>query len=242
MLDKTSFSSNSIDFNNPAWVEKQQQLFNERIEKPNKWANGAYNSLKTNAPPLPFKKFNELEPGDVLLFDPKAGDLTGAAVADVSNFGQNSQKSSASHTVTYLKEENGKKIFMDNLPGEGPKIINEDELRTIYLERNASVAKLVGQPLNTNQANILYQTAKEMELKNIEKSGSGNYWDSTNYGAIGNDNMLCSETSWALIKSTGRALPLSKSWVSKSTGVNFSPADFYENTQYFFVTPLSLDK
>lgn len=230
------------DYNDPEQVAKEKQLIKERTENPNKWADGIYNSLKTTAPPLPFKKFGELESGDVILFAPKSGDLGGAAVADVSNFGQTSQKSDASHTVTYLKEENGKKVFMDNFPGEGPKIIDEDELRTKYLERDASVAKLVGQPLNAEQATKLYETAKEMETKNIGKIGQGNYWDSTNYGTIGKDNMVCSEASWALIKSTGRELPLSKSWISKSTGVDFSPADFYEQTQYFIVTPLSMSK
>lgn len=230
------------DYNNPKLIALEKQLIKERIEKPNKWANGIYNSLKTNAPPLPFKKFDELEPGDVILFAPKSDDPAGAAVADISNFGQESQKSTASHTVTYLKEVEGKKVFMDNFPGEGPKIIDENELRIKYLDRDASVAKLVGQPLNDEQAKTIYETAREMETKNINKIAQGNIFDTTNYGTIGKDNMVCSEASWALIKSTGRELPLSKSWVSKTSGVDFSPADFYEHNQYFIVTPLSLSK
>jgi hypothetical protein len=114
-----------------------------------------------------------------------------------------------------------------------------------YADRNAQVAKLsnygMAQPLNKEEADKLYKAAKELETKNIEAKvqKAGNLLDNTNYG-IGKDNIVCSSASWMLLKSAGRTMPLSKSWVAKAVGIDFSPSDFYENTQYFLVTPLSL--
>lgn len=243
---ETKKKQSEFDFTNTSWLETQKKNFKERTEKPNKWANEIYNSLKTNTPPLPYKKFDELESGDVILFDPN--DIAGKGVKLTDQILSGSQVSDASHTVTYLKEEKGKKIFLDNMPGEGPKIISEDELLKKYVDRDAQVAKLsnygVAQPLNEEEANKLYEAAKELEAKNIANKvdKEGNLFDNTNYGTIGKDNLVCSEASWFLIKSTGRELPLSKSWATRATGVDFSPADFYDNTQYFVVTPLSMPK
>ena len=250
-LDNTetvSKTNETFDASNTEWIKQQKENFAKRLEEPNPWCNSIYNSLKTNVPPLPFKKFDELQPGDVLLFAPQVGTFDGAqgaAVADISNFGQKSQESNASHTVTFLKETTeGKKLFMDNMPGEGPVIISEVELRNRYNKRDASVAKLSGlaQPLNTEEAEKLWEKAKEMQSKNTEfKNNTSNYpWSDESMYGVGKDNVVCSKASWTLLKSAGRELPLSQSWITNKIGVDFSPADFYAYKQYFLITPLSL--
>ncbi|MDP3353108.1 MAG: hypothetical protein Q8S44_05145 [Flavobacteriaceae bacterium] len=233
-------------------ITEQKHLIQQRLKEPNRWSNGVINSLKTNEPPLPYKRFNELESGDVILFSPSqessiTDKITGKAIIKADQIASGSNVSSASHTVTYLKEENGKKLFLDNIPGQGPKIISEDELLKSYGDRDTQVAKLntygIAQPLNKEEAIKLYETAKEMEVKNKadKVNKAGNLVDTTNYGAIGKDNIVCSEASWILLKSTGREMPKSKSQEAKTLGVDFSPSDFYENVQYFLVTPLSIN-
>ena len=243
-----------IDKMNAAdWVKAQQDLIQNRIREPNKLCNDICNSLKKNEPSLPYKKFNELESGDVILFSPNMNEeltvdkITGKIISLTDKFTSGTKTAEASHTITYLKEENGKKLFLDNNPGQGPKILTEEAVLLKYGDRNAQVAKLsnygVAQPLNQKEAMKLYEAAKEMEAKNItfQKEHSKNLIDNTNYGIWGGNNIVCSEASWALLKSTGRKMPDSRSTVAKAFGVSFSPSDFYENTQYFLVTPLSLE-
>lgn len=233
------------------WTQAQKQLVQNRLNEPNRLCSGICNALKINEPPLPYKKFDELQSGDVILFSPNLeggltiDKITGKIISAADKIVSRSAVTGASHTVTYLKEENGKKLFLDNNPGQGPKIITEEEILLKYADRTAQVASPgsygVAQPLNNEEAARLYNAAKEMEAKNIaakiEKAGS--LFDKTNYG-IFKENIVCSEASWILLKSTGRKMPLSKSWLAKAVGIDFSPSDFYDNSQYFLVTPLSI--
>ena len=218
--------------NNPAWIENQKKLFQQRLEKSNKWCGALYNSLKTKAPPLPYKKFDELQPGDVLLID------GGEAIPAADNLLSGDKVSHASHTVLYLKEVNGKKLFMDNQPGEGPRIISEDVFLKRYGSREADVAKLA-QPLNKKEAKDLFTAAVEMARKN-RKTITDNLLG-TNYGVWGRDNVVCSEADWALLKVAGRAIPQSGDKEKVAVGIYFSPAD-YINNEYFLVTPLAMPK
>lgn len=217
---------------NADWMKKQKQLIEQRLKEPNKYASAIYKSLKTNAPPLPWKTFNELQPGDVLLIE-------GLGIAAVDNkFSSGDNASRASHTVIYLKEVNGKKLFLDNQPFEGPRIISEDEFLKLYSPRGAEVAKLA-QPLNEKEGKQLFAAAVEMAQKN-RKEIANNWFGTplleTNYGAWGKENVVCSESDWALINATGRNIPKSGDLIKVGLGIDFSPAD-YKNSQYFLVTP-----
>jgi len=225
-----------FDNTNVEWIKKQKQLVEQRLKEPNKYASAIYKSLKTNAPPPPWKTFNELQPGDVLLIE-------GSAVAYADNklsTGNNSSR--ASHTVIYLKEVNGKKLFLDNQPNEGPRIISEEEFLRLYGHRGADVAKLA-QPLNEKEGKLLFTAAVEMVQKNNKQlinkdTFFGKYLlDVTNYGAWGKDNVVCSESDWAIINATGRTIPHSDNILKLALGLNFSPSDFYSSS-YFMVTPL----
>jgi len=222
-----------LDVLDTVWINLQKELIKDR--KDNKWANGIRNSLSNNAPPLPYKKFDELQSGDVLLVAPD--DMVGKAIRWGDQIGSGSTESSASHTITYLKEVNGQKLFMDNVPFQGPTIISEKQLKEKYGNKNMDVAQLssfgVAQPLNEAEAEKLFKAAVKMQSDNIN---SGN----TNYGGWGKNDLVCSEASWALINSTGRTIPGTDFGIKRSFGVNFSPADFYAGKQYFLVTSLSM--
>jgi len=224
-----------LDALDSTWINLQKELIKDR--KANKWSNGIYNTLTNNAPPLPYKKFDELQSGDVLLVAPD--DMVGKAIRWGDQLGSGSTESSASHTITYLKEVNGQKLFMDNLPSKGPTIISETQLREKYGNKNMDVAQLssfgVAQPLNEVEADKLFKAAVKMQSDNIN---SGN----SNYGIKGDNNMVCSEASWALINSTGRSIPGTDFGIKSTVGVNFSPADFYARKQYFLVTSLNMSK
>jgi len=217
---------------NAEWIKKQKQLIDQRLTEHNKYASAIYKSLKTNAPPPPWKTFNELQPGDVLLIE-------GSGIAAVDNkFSSGNNASRASHTVIYLKEVNGKKLFLDNQPFEGPRIISEDEFLTRYSPRGAEVAKLA-QPLNEKEGKQLFTAAVEMAQKNRKKI-TDNWFGTplleTNYGAWGKENVVCSESDWALINAAGRKIPKSGDSIKVGLGIDFSPAD-YKNSPYFLVTP-----
>jgi hypothetical protein len=222
---------------NVAWLKKQKQLIEQRLKEPNKYASAISTSLKTNAPPPPGKTFNELQPGDILLVE--GGGISKGIVYADNKLSSGDNASIASHTVTYLKEVNGKKLFLDNQPFAGPRIISEDEFIELYGPRGVHVAKLA-QPLKEKEGKDLFAAAVAMAQKNRKKIA--NNWFGiplldTNYGAWGKDNVVCSEADWALINATGRNIPKSGDRIKVSLGVDFSPADFY-NSPYFPVTPL----
>jgi hypothetical protein len=227
---------------NAAWMENQKKLIQQRLEEPNKWCSAIYTSLKTKAPPLPYKKFDELQPGDALLIGPDG--LLNTGLNKIDQVLSGDKVSNASHTVLYLKEINGKKLFLDNIPGEGPSIILEDEFLKRYGHREAQVAKLaefgVAQPLDKKEGDDLYAAAKEMAAKNREKEKANNWFDNTNYGAWNKENVVCSEADWALIKAAGRKIPKSGDRIKEGLGIDFSPADFFSNEQYFLVSPLGM--
>lgn len=222
---------------NAEWMKKQRQLIEERLREPNRYAGALYRSLRTNAPPPPWKKFDELQPGDVVLLEGE-GLSRGIAAADnaVSSSGK---PSTAAHTVIYLKEVNGKKLFLDNQPFRGPHIISEEEFLERYSRRGAQVARLA-QPLKEKEGKDLFSAAVEMAQKNrreVANNWFGTPLLDTHYGPWGKDNVVCSEADWALINAAGRNIPKSGDRIKTGAGVDFSPADF-QNSQYFLVTPL----
>lgn len=222
---------------NERWVKRQKHLIEQRLKEPNPYADKIYRSLKTTAPPLPTKKnYDNLQPGDVLLFSP---DDTKSVLTNVGDMISSASPSPASHTVLYLKEVNGKKLFLDNLPGKGSHVISEEEFLKTYGRRGAHLAS-VAQPLTTGEADKLWDAAKERikQESAIQQQKAGHSGDQTGYGLYGNDNMVCSETSrWALIKA-GRNIPESGSPLKKLLGIHYGPANFFSDDYNFIITPL----
>lgn len=226
----------SFENDTATWIGLQKKIFNERLENSNKWASNLSTSLTSKVPPLPYKKFDELQPGDVLLMAPEDGSNL---IVEVDQLVSGSDESSASHTVTFLKEVNGQKLFMDNQIRQGPTIISEKQLLEKYGKRNMEVAQLascgVAQPLNNIEAENLFKAAVRMQSDNL-RSGK------TNYGAWGKNDLVCSEASWALIKASGRKISGTDFGIKSGIGIDFSPADFYAQKQFFLVTPLDVSK
>ncbi len=224
-----------LENNRADWTKTQGQLIEQRLTESNKWCSGIYASLKTKAPPLPYKSFDELQPGDTLLIE---GNIL---ITKPDQILSGDTVSHVSHTVLYLKELNGTKLFLDDQPKEGARIIPEDYFLKKYGSRGLEVAKLA-QPLNKEEADRLYSAAKEMRAGNLDKIEANNWFDKTNWGMWNKENAVCSEADWALIKAAGRQIPKSDDRIKKLLGIDFSPADFYSNEQYFLVSPLAIPK
>lgn len=240
-LDGTTVAlqeQNNFEKDTATWIGLQKELFTERLENPNKWATNFATSLASNVPPLPNKKFDELQPGDVLLIAPTTFDPS-KIVRWADRIASGSLESSASHTVSFLKEVNGQKLFMDNQPFKGPIIISEKQLNEKYGHRNMDVAHIasfgVAQPLNDLEAEKLFKAAVKMQSENLNA-------ESSNYGAWGKNDLVCSESSWALIQASGRKISGTDFGLKSGIGIDFSPADFYTRKQYFLVTPLNVVK
>ncbi len=228
------------------WMKNEKKLIQQRLIEPNRWSSSIYTTLKTKEPPMPFKKFDELKAGDVLLVSPD--DALSKSIRFADRLSSWEWESPASHTVLYLKEVNGKKLFLDSTSGGGPRIITGEEFLKKYGKRGAQVAELgkyeVAQPLSKEEGNKLWTAARELSMKELadKSKKSNNPIDKTNYGLYGNDNMVCSETSrWALIKA-GRQIPDTGSPYKKLFGVYFGPSNFYNAEQYFILTPLGVPK
>jgi hypothetical protein len=223
------------------WIEREGKIIERRLQQPNKWSRALAESLTTKAPPLPYKKISELESGDVLLISPAKNDLAGNAINAVDSSLSGAKVSSASHTVLYLKQINGIRFFLDNIPGEGPRIVPEAYILNKYGHRQMEMAKLA-QPLKETESETLYAAAREMRAKNVERIKENKWFDTTNYGVWGKDNVVCAESDWSLLRTAGRKIPESNDRLKKGLGIDFSPADFHGDMRYFLVTPLSLSK
>jgi len=237
---------------NAAWMKRQKTLIQQRIENTNQWCSAIYASLKTKEPPLPFKKFDELQPGDVLLISPDNGNdldaLKSKGIRFADRLSSWEWESPASHTVLFIKEVNGKKLFLDNtsgmdgktVTGVGPHIITGEEFLKIYGTREAHIA----QPVSKVEGQKLWAAARELALKELtdQPKKSRHLIDNTHYGLYGNDNMVCSETSrWALIKA-GQPIPETRSPFKKLLGVYFGPANFFSDEQHFIISPMGTSR
>ena len=143
-------------------------------------------------------------------------------------------RSPLSHTLIYLKEIRGKKLFLDNTPGRGKgprRLSSRTKSGDCCGDRQTYVAQLVT-PLEPEEAEALYAAARELTLK--EPPGSHGILDASHYGAWG-DDMVCSEVSrWALLKA-GRNIEATGSLAKRLLGIEYSPADFFSNNQDFLV-------
>lgn len=239
-----SRETHEIERDAPAWIEGEKERIRRRLAQPNPWNRALAASLTTKAPPLPYKRFGELQPGDVLLVE--GSKLISGADGMLSGV----SSSRASHTLIFLKESMGTKLFLDDQPGEGPRIVPEAYVRTRYGQRRTEVARLA-QPLSPEEAARLYAAAKTMRARNVRKMDAlrrlhvaanglaGDALDTTDYGLWGKENMVCSEASWALINAAGRKVPRTTGRAKQLLGIDFSPADFYAEEQHFLVTPLA---
>jgi hypothetical protein len=227
----------------PAAIRSEKRLIAQRQEEPNPWCHSLARSLKIKAPPPPPKMFDQLQPGDVLLVG-RAKTLTLNVDLWANYYLRLFDKlsswewdSRASHTLIYLKEVKGVKLFLDDQLGEGPRIKTEDQVVERYGMRIIDVA----QPLSRPDGDTLWGVARELGIKQITadlKKGNNPYNKFTNYGLYGNDNMVCSEASRFVLVEAGLEIAETESLIKKLLGIYFGPANFYSDKQHFLITPL----
>ena len=233
-------------------VDIKAEIYRRQAES-NPWSEAIRRSFRIKAPPLPDKMFSQLQPGDVLLVapedDPKTGAFwTGHYIRLFDKLTSWEWDSYASHSCIYLKEVKGVRFFLDNIPGEGPRIKTEDEIINEYGERYIDVARArrpgVAQPVSKMDAEKLWAAARELGVKqlnsNLENLGGfiEQTMNWTNYGLYGKDNMVCSEASRFVLLKVGLDIPDTHSPFKKLLGIYFGPANFYSSEQYFLITPL----
>lgn len=237
-----------LDNKRDEWLAEKDAAILDRLSKNNPYYDGMYKSLKTNAPPpLQEKTFKELQAGDVILLN-AAGEGKNF-INEADKFLSGTDSSSASHALIFLKEVNGKKLFLDNQPNlssignntlSGPRIISEDQYWEIYGQREGKVARLA-EPLTPKQAKDMYDAASELAKKQLKEKpfmDLGFFNFGSNYGIAGT-NMVCSESSrWVLIQS-GVPIKETTDFLKKNVlSINFSPADFVKSNN-FIIRPLS---
>lgn len=235
---------------NDEWIKAKDEAILKRLEANSPYCEDLYKSLKTNAPPPPaVKTFANLQVGDVILIDRGSKSetdllnvtdkLSSYAINAADQLGSGTMISKASHSLIYLKEINGKKMFLDNVPGKGPHIISEEEYLYLYGNRGADVAQLA-QPLKKEQYEKVYDAARKLaddqSKMNNEQIKNGTWIKGSKYGIAGSD-MVCSESSRWVLMQAGVKLPGSDDKLKQKVGVEFSPADFCKS-DYFVVTPL----
>lgn len=169
------------------WKQINKEIISKYIQQPNR-INDAYVDLYTNCfkkkatndtcnMDYELKKMNylhtdktldDLNPGDVLIFNAKGP--AGKIIGGLDNLVSGSSVSDNSHVCTYLGIRDGKKIFLDATPETGTVIIDEDMLREKYSDRSVSVGQLLdgykASPLTQAEADKLYQSAIEFERQN----------------------------------------------------------------------------
>jgi hypothetical protein len=167
-----------MEIDRDGWAADQSKLIQGRLGSENRWVEGFVTAREKANPERTPKRLDELQPGDVLLLEGKIISAVDNALSFEEKrdplkpavFGAREVPvSKASHTVIYLKEVNGKKLFLDNQPAEGPRIISEEEFLDIYGHRGAEVARLVGQPLSGEQTDRLFNAALKKAQDNTAK-------------------------------------------------------------------------
>lgn len=228
-------------------------IIHKRNSGSNVQAQEIIRSLKTKKPPelsSLTKSIDNLVPGDVILVSPvHFKDWEKAGIGDVlisngvnllDRWGSNSWSSPASHAAIFLGERNGIRWYMDNTSEYGPVIIQEKEFLNRYGQRQMDVATLVGQPISGKEGGAIIDAAHGLRDMGIK------------YGVGDHDRMVCSESARWLLLQAGRAVPGTQSDNAKILGitiglnkkdfVNYSPADFYDNEQYFVIHSLEMKR
>jgi len=215
-----------------ASVNDERELIRQRLQEPNRLCSAVLASLKVKEPPLPYKTFGQLQPGDVLLVAPLEKSSRLLRLGDRLTSWE--WGAPASHTVLFLKEVKGRRLFLDNQLGEGPRIITEEEFLKKYAERlpSSSVVERrepgmgVAQPLSKEEGDKLWAAAAALAAGD------------TKFGLYGDEKMVCSEASrWALVK-TGQDIPETSSPFKKMLGIYYGPANFYADQEHFIISPL----
>jgi len=217
------------------WVKENNGDVLKRLERPDPYFDNLARSIKTKSPPPlnPEKKLKDLQPGDVIL----VGNNFPHPITGLDMLFSGTTETHSSHTLLYLKEIAGQKMFLDNQPGQGEKIITESEFLETYGSRPMEVAQLIAKPIRKDNGDYLYKNAFDLVAENEKYKYDNPYYifTGTKYG-LKDEDMVCSEADrWVMVKS-GFLFPKTDDKIKKFFGLDFSPADY--KSGYFYVTPL----
>ena len=231
------------------WVKEYRDLIAGRLEDAGTVYDYILDSLRDRkTPPAPQRGLSELRSGDVLLVAPPDGYAPGALaskglmyVDKLTSLEWGEGSSRASHSLIYLKTVDGRKLFLDDQLGEGPRIKTEEMILKEYAGRSMDVAQPIARP----DADRLLTAARQLEVQNLAHLDQSPVGAST-YNLYGDDHMVCSEASrWALVQAQppdAAKIQDSASPFKKSLGVFFGPANFYSQPQHFVVSALDVPK
>ena len=231
------------------WVKEYRDLIAGRLDDAGTVYDHILDSLRDRkTPPAPQRGLSELRSGDVLLVAPPDGYAPGALaskglmyVDKLTSWEWGKGSSRASHSLIYLKTVNGRKLFLDDQLGEGPRIKTEEMILKEYEGRSMDVAQPIARP----DAEKLWTAARQLEVQNLAHLDQSPVGAST-YNLYGDDHMVCSEASrWALVQAQppdAAKIEDSGSPFKKSLGVFFGPANFYSQPQHFVVSALDVTK
>jgi hypothetical protein len=231
------------------WVKEYRDLIAGRLDDAGTVYNHILDSLRSRkTPPAPQRGLSELRSGDVLLVAPPDGYAPGALaskglmyVDKLTSWEWGEGSSRASHSLIYLKTVNGRKLFLDDQLGEGPRIKTEEMILKEYEGRSMDVAQPIARP----DAEKLWTAARQLEVQNLAHLDQSPVGAST-YNLYGDDHMVCSEASrWALVQAQppdAAKIEDTGSPFKKSLGVFFGPANFYGQPQHFVVSALDVTK
>ena len=172
-----------LDNNTQTWVEYQKEQFKIRLQQPNYWCKQYYKNLvrqdsllkahlDSEIPRIPSINLSEIQPGDVILIGPTDSWVSKTQAQEDAALNDNN--ANFTHTVTCVKVVNGKRFYLDNQLGEGPRIIDETTFKERYKNRDSEIAQMrgkgdnwgVAQPLNKEEAQKLWDKSMELNKKN----------------------------------------------------------------------------
>lgn len=234
---------------NAAWLKQQQQDVRRAAKGNAAWRREVLQAIRGIEVPSPEthrpRKMEDLRPGDILLVVPEgalgksivgvdyltrvANDLAQGEV--FKSFRQ--RKAPASHALAVVKEVNGRRLYLDHTK-EGSRILNEEEVRSLYSARGIYVAR----PQRVVDGKVLWDAARQAALR-----------EGSDFGLFG-ESAVCSErAALAVAKATGsdpfdpyNEDPGRQRFDGRRLGpVDVTPGDFFDSEgkgKYFIVSPL----
>jgi len=220
------------------WLRKQEAAVREAAGRHKEWRQEVVAAIEEGREPAPAhrpKELKDLLPGDILLFTPDTSSAGSKALPAADRFYRvlddlckgnvfralSREKSPAAHALTFVKEANGRLLFLDHTPKVGSRILDEKQLVKQYQGRGIYVAR----PQAPVDGKKLWGVAREAALQ--KKPG---------FGLLG-DKAVCSEKA-AIAVATATGLKLEGNRLGP---IDITPGDFFDTSgvgKYFLVSPL----
>lgn len=223
-----------FDAMNQAWLRNQADLIRQRAESDRAWQLALLKSFRDTKVPLPEPptSFNDLVPGDVILFEPESGwnalippvDYLYRVAEDLASGNVHAaiqrQSAPVSHALTFVKRTNGVLLFLDHTY-EGSRMIDAHQLAIKYKNRTSYIAR----PVTVPDGRLLWSAAREAALQ--QKSHFG----------IGPGRRVCSDQVCVLITKSTAMDPDNH----RLGPIDVTPGDFFDDKatgKYFIVSRL----